>query len=806
MNTNSEHWIEPANVDHQSQQGQIRTVEFVIVFWGAKYRRFFTQFCLPSLLAPNNLPIFSRLDAPGFRGRLIISSTREDYDETRRDPLFDLLSSHVEVEFIDLGWPPADVHPMLHMSQGHKLALHQIMERKSFGSFLAPDIILSDGSIATLLRHIRAGARTILIPALRFDFDKCIDGLTRMGALEPGKPIVIAPRALARIAAVSLHSELRRFDFNANHFSDYPISTVFTAPGNGLIIHTSSWGLGALDFSQIHSLAGHHFDNDTIDAHFINDHIFPFSNAVMLADSDEFFMLPLTSEKDMPQEHLITPDPYLALQPTEVADLRKVIYIKTFLYSAGSDAFKRWAYKQAVRIHYADVPGHHELAASRALSVVDQALTVKLLSRPIYFSVVFSGEELRAQFLTFCLPSLMSPRNAPELAGIAGCRLLIATTKTDWDNITLDLMFLRLQSFLTIEFIDIGDQGSACFDNDHDRLAGLKAHSLAAARSLRDKAYISFLDPTAVLSDGAVARLIELANRNFNAVLAMAPQYSLDKVQPRLCAGRYLLPHRPIHITGRGLAHHSIDALHSTFRRCSWDGPPLPDDPVAIYVEAPYGFVMHSTQWMVLLVDLSVVSDSTPVTGTADDSYIERALAKCHDAGQMFCVSDTDDVNIICLKPDRPFSISAQFSRNHEAPYWALEVKRLFQLARYLESGPTRRLRCLLYPIPVRHHREDLTPPWRLVEDRTRAIVDHALQGSEPFSAPPDSFSAWPDSVPATVHPSPSLVSIIFPRRLRTILPIVQLAIEDRQFRAAAFRRAVKNPLWVIRRLLAHMR
>jgi hypothetical protein len=801
MSTNCEDWIDPIENDYQPQQHHMHTIEFVIVFWGMKFREFFRQFCLPSLLAPNNLPSFSRPDATGIRGRLIISSTQEDYDGLRDDPLFILLASYVDVEFIDLGWPPAGVHAQIHMSQGQKLALHRIMGRKSFGSFLAPDIILSDGSIATLLRHIRAGARTILVPALRFDFDKCLDGLTRLGVLEPGKPLVISPRALARIAAVSLHSELRRFEFKADHFSDYPISTLFTNPGNGLIIHTSSWGLGAVDFSQIYSFNEDHFDQNTMDAHFLDEHIFPLSNAVMLADSDEFFMLPFTSEQDMPHEHLIKSDPYLAQQPREIADLRKIIYIRTFLFSAGSDAFKRWAYRTAVRIHYADVPSHEDPIASGALSIVDRALMVSHLSRPIYFSVVFWGEELRAQLLTFCLPSLMSPRNAPELAGIAGCRLLIATTKTDWDNITLDLMFLRLQSFLTIEFIDIGDQDSACFDNDHDRLAGLKAHSLAAARSLRDKAYISFLDPTAILSDGAIARLIELASEGFNAVLTMAPLYSFHAVQLKLNARRYLLPHRPIQISGRDLAHHSIEALHSTFRRCRWDGPPLPDDPVAIYLEAPHGFVMHSTQWMVLLVDLSVLGDSTAATdiSTAEHSYIERALCQCHDAARMFCVTDTDDINIVFLRPDRPFSIPVQFSRSYEIPYWVLEVQRLLKLARYLESGPTGRIRYLLYAVPVRHHRDDLTPIWRFVEDRTRIIVDHALQGSK-------AFSTLPDSLHATFHPSPPPVSVILRQRLQILWSIVRLTIDDRQFRAAAFRRAVKNPMWVIQRLRVHMR
>ena len=184
------------------------TLEFIVVFWGKKYRDFFARFCLPSFLAPDNMPVFSGPASHGFRGRLIIASTREDYAETEKEPLFQRLLEHVEVEFIDVGLPNG-VHPQIHMSQGHKLGLQRIIDRKSFGTILAPDIVLSNGAISTLIRYLSSGACHILIPALRFDLDKCVEGLTRIGALRPGEPLAVAPRDLAKIGTASLHSEKR---------------------------------------------------------------------------------------------------------------------------------------------------------------------------------------------------------------------------------------------------------------------------------------------------------------------------------------------------------------------------------------------------------------------------------------------------------------------------------------------------------------------------------------------------------------------------------------------------------------------
>src|ERR1700730_16161534 len=62
---------------------QARPYYFMLTFWGEKYRDFFYSMCLPTLLAPNNLPVLKT--RPG--SKLIICTTKEDWAALSSRPL-----------------------------------------------------------------------------------------------------------------------------------------------------------------------------------------------------------------------------------------------------------------------------------------------------------------------------------------------------------------------------------------------------------------------------------------------------------------------------------------------------------------------------------------------------------------------------------------------------------------------------------------------------------------------------------------------------------------------------------------------
>ena len=103
-------------------------VYLIVVFWGDKYRRFFETLCLPSMLAPGNLPVLQA--HPG--SKLMICTTDADWAALQDLPLFRRLRDFVEPVMIDIGLPPAGLHPGFHMSKGHAICIGLARQNRSW--------------------------------------------------------------------------------------------------------------------------------------------------------------------------------------------------------------------------------------------------------------------------------------------------------------------------------------------------------------------------------------------------------------------------------------------------------------------------------------------------------------------------------------------------------------------------------------------------------------------------------------------------------------------------------------------------
>jgi hypothetical protein len=68
-----------------------RPLHFMVAFWGEHYRDRFTNVCLPSLLAPGNLP---RLSADNGH-RLLIATTCSDWAAIENLPIMAKLTRYV---------------------------------------------------------------------------------------------------------------------------------------------------------------------------------------------------------------------------------------------------------------------------------------------------------------------------------------------------------------------------------------------------------------------------------------------------------------------------------------------------------------------------------------------------------------------------------------------------------------------------------------------------------------------------------------------------------------------------------------
>jgi hypothetical protein len=142
----------------------------MLVVRGERHRRYFSDYCLPSLLAPNNIPcIANKRDS-----KFAIATTREDWDALQELPVFGALREHIEPVLLEL--PPfSDTDPkMLVMSSGHKKLSNYAFAQRSFGINANPDTIFSDCMVRDLQESARNGIKMVVYPGFRFEMESIV--------------------------------------------------------------------------------------------------------------------------------------------------------------------------------------------------------------------------------------------------------------------------------------------------------------------------------------------------------------------------------------------------------------------------------------------------------------------------------------------------------------------------------------------------------------------------------------------------------------------------------------------------------
>jgi hypothetical protein len=326
----------------------MRPIYITVVFWGETYRNQFATLLLPSLLAPGNLAAIRDL-----RGsKLVICTTRDDWDALRDSPLFKEMTSLIQPMHIEIPFPERGANKYLHNSFAFKLAIQHCWQDRAYASLLSPDVILSNGTLAYLRQLAERGMDAVLAPALRFEMYKCQSLLASGGIFAPGRPLVASGRQLAAVAAQGLHSELLRFEWASPQFCRQPISVWWRLPHKrGVLVHTTSWAMVLVNFNALSEMRDESLSTTTLDAVFILENFFHLqeSNRLhLVTDTDDMFMLPLTGEFEM------TFFPLKALFLNRIPLLGRMIKFRALqLFLAGPtfDAFRRWAVTNPVFIH-----------------------------------------------------------------------------------------------------------------------------------------------------------------------------------------------------------------------------------------------------------------------------------------------------------------------------------------------------------------------------------------------------------------------------------------------------------------------
>ena len=264
--------------------------DVVTAVWGADYINLFLDLCVPNQLSPGNLPALP----PGSRYRIFTSAA--DLPQLTASARLDEVRQVLPVDLVAVDMSDADrqtrprtvANAHKRMIACHRRAASDAAERANGLIFLSPDLVLTEGAMATLLQRHRDGARAVLCTALRLS----LEGFT--AAQSPVAPAALAPRALVRQALPHLHPAMWSLMIDGG--SDYRTATYWPvrrhagAPLDGVLIRTFTLHPLLVDPVTRTELPG-----GPIDSHYVRHCVPDLRQVHVVDDSDELAVFELTS-------------------------------------------------------------------------------------------------------------------------------------------------------------------------------------------------------------------------------------------------------------------------------------------------------------------------------------------------------------------------------------------------------------------------------------------------------------------------------------------------------------------------------
>lgn len=290
----------------RNHQRQVRPFYFVSVVWGERYRNYFLEYCLPSLLAPDNIPGLAGLRSAYY----VLATTASDWDAMRGTAIFRELERHATPIFLELPPCPESRPYWRQAILGHKLCCELIVAQKAYRIFVTPDSVFSNGMVIRLHQLALAGKEIVLkLTSPSVKTEQWFDSLARLGlvpaasARDTGLPLAFSSRQLVTAQLLSMHGEFLIHEWEAPYFGGFASTPWWRVPGGeGLVVCGLVWDVWLLDYAAI----PHHdisiFDDRGTDGDYFMRNASDFTACHFVRDTDEFQVVGWQSYADPPRE------------------------------------------------------------------------------------------------------------------------------------------------------------------------------------------------------------------------------------------------------------------------------------------------------------------------------------------------------------------------------------------------------------------------------------------------------------------------------------------------------------------------
>jgi hypothetical protein len=322
-----------------------RPFYFIVVLWGERFRTYFLEYCLPSLLSPGNIPALATSQASKF----LIATRPDDWRAMEATPIFDVLKRYLTPVFVEIPPCPPDKSGCQHMGIGHKLACEIACRDDAYGVVLTPDSMLSDGSVSRLQELACDGVKLVLAAALRFGEEPFLGHLRELGAVtcerrsESGRSLTITGRQMVYAAVNGFHSQTLAYEWDDLSYSLVIPAAWWRVPGEeGVLVHSLSWAPVLLDYGAIVDHDTSTLDEWTLDGDYLYKNLSHIDRIYVVQDSDDLFLASWAPLADQPIEK--------TKLPLFGHRLAKAQFGSSF-HSSYFDPLKRCAFFHPVRWH-----------------------------------------------------------------------------------------------------------------------------------------------------------------------------------------------------------------------------------------------------------------------------------------------------------------------------------------------------------------------------------------------------------------------------------------------------------------------
>lgn len=344
-------------------------------------------------------------------------------------------------------------------------------------------------------------------------------------------------------------------------------------------------------------------------------------------------------------------------------------------------------------------------------------------------AVTFWGEEYRRFFLDYCLASLMAPGNIPAIRNKDAARLLIATRQDDWQALQSEPVFIAAERLIAIEHVP----HEAALDVSYNKKMSVMSigHKLLTKRMFEDRAQCVMVYPDAIIADGAIRRIEELASSGYKVVLCMAVRFANEGLQNELDALGLIEPGKPLVVEPKELVRLSIKHMHSEAVRLEFEAE-LDDQAACSFfwtVAAGRDLLFHCANWAPVLIDYGSMTehdDSTFDEWTFDGDYVAKNFPDAHD---IHVVRNTDELFLTSFTSEAKVS----FRKIRLLPYRLPALREAIKIIRAHEFMTAYNVlddvKKIFFRAPIRvQSGASSETAWRDAEVRAAKVVDRIIE------------------------------------------------------------------------------